>query len=188
MKDIILPNGIILKPIPIAPNDDYKAGSDGQIYSNFKYKGFGKKLYVDWYPLKSYPDNRGWYRHVTLSHENKRITKAVHRLVCMAFHGMPPSQSSEVRHLDGDNQNSKPDNLAWGTRAENWADRKAHGKSPEGDKNPNSKLTNFERSALRWAINKGLCSQHHAARIFGMSQTSMKAIAHSKIDWGYGYG
>jgi len=188
MNDMKLENGIILKPIPISPNNDYMAGSDGQIYSNFRYKGFGKKLYVDWYPLKSYPDKNGWYRHVTLSHENKRITKSVHRLVCMAFHGLPPNTSSQTRHLDGDNQNSKPDNLKWGTRSENYADRVAHGKGFEGEKSPNSKLTNFERSALRWAINKGLCSQRQASRLMGMSQASMKRIAHSNLDWGFGNG
>jgi len=188
MDDIKLADGVILKPIPIAPNNDYMAGSDGQIYSNFKYKGFGKKIYVDWYPLRSYPDKKGWYRHITLSHENVRITKSVHRLVCMAFHGMPPFPSAQVRHLDSNNQNSKPENLCWGTRAENWADRNTNKQRNEGEENSNSKLSDFERSALRWAINKGLCSQRQAARVMGMSQASMKRIAHSKIDWGFGNG
>ena len=34
---------LVLKPIPVSPNDDYMAGSDGQIYSRTKYKGFGRK-------------------------------------------------------------------------------------------------------------------------------------------------
>jgi len=42
---------VILRPIPISPNADYMAGSDGQIYSRTRYKGFGRKEYVDWYPL-----------------------------------------------------------------------------------------------------------------------------------------
>lgn len=188
MEDVILPNGVLLKQIPVAPNDDYMAGSDGHIYSRFHYKSKDSVLYKDWYPLKSWPDTHGWYRHVTISHNNIRITKSVHTLVCMAFHGMPPFPSAQVRHLDSDNQNSKPENLAWGTRAENWADRKTLKQRNSGECNSNSKLTNFERSALRWAINKGLCSQRQASRIFGMSQASMKRIAHSKIDWGFGNG
>jgi len=188
MKDIKLPSGVLLKQIPVAPNDDYMAGSDGQIYSRFRYKGQGKTLYRDWFPLKSWPDKNGWYRHVTISHNNIRITKSVHTLVCMAFHGMKPFLAAQVRHLNGDDQNSKPDNLAWGTRVENWADRRTNRQRNEGEQNSNSKLTDFERSALRWAINKGLCSQRQAARVTGMSQTSMKQIAHSKIDWGFGNG
>ena len=36
-----------LRPIPVSPNDDYMAGSDGQIYSRTKYAGFGRKERVD---------------------------------------------------------------------------------------------------------------------------------------------
>src|SRR3990167_10424319 len=179
MDGLTLPNGVLLKTIPIAPNDDYRAGSDGQIYSRFRYKGKGKTLYKEWYPLKSWPDKNGWYRHVTISHNNIKITKSVHTLICMAFHGLRPFPSAQVRHLDSDNQNPKPDNLAWGTRSENWADRKTLKQRNAGDYNSNSKLTNFERTALRWAIKKGLCSQHQASRIMGISQHSVARIAHS---------
>ncbi len=184
MNDIILPNGVLLKQIPVAPNDDYMAGSDGNVYSRFRYKGHGKILYQDWYPLKGWPDKNGWYRHVTISHNNIRITKSVHTLVCIAFHGVRPFPSAQVRHLNGDNQDARPENLAWGTRIENWSDRKAGRQRNEGEANSNSKLSNFERSALRWAINKGLCSQRQAGRILGIAQTTVGDIAHSKIEWG----
>ena len=177
MEDIKLTNGVLLKPIPISPNEDYMAGSDGQIYSRTKYKGFGRKEYVDWYPLKGHLTGGG-YMGITMSHENKKITKNVHRLICMAFHGMPPSQSSQTRHLDGNGQNNLPSNLAWGTQEENWMDRKAHGNGNEGDKHPMAKLTNFQMEALKWAIEIGLVSQRRAARILGMSQAGIYAVAH----------
>ncbi len=45
----------------------------------------------------------------------------VHRLVALTFHGpCPPWQ--EVRHLDGNPQNNRADNLAYGTRTENILD------------------------------------------------------------------
>ena len=51
---------------------------------------------------------------------------AVHRLVALAFHGEPePGQL--VRHLDGDQTNNVPSNLAWGTMAENQLDSVRHG-------------------------------------------------------------
>ncbi len=186
MNDITLATGVLLKEIPIAPAEFYRAGSDGQIYSRFRYKGHGKILYRDWHPLKAWPDAKGWYRHVSISYDGKKITRSVHTLICMAFHGIKPFPSAEVRHIDGDNQNSKPDNLAWGTRYENWADRKTQRQRNEGESNSNSKLNNFERSAVRWAIRMGLCSQHHAAKMLHLSQHSIGQIARSSIDWGFG--
>lgn len=168
-----------LRPIPCSPNDDYMAGSDGRIYSRTRYKGFGRKEYVDWYPLAGHRTKKG-YLSVTLSHENRRVTKTVHRLVCMAFHGEPASPSLQVRHLDGDPSNNAPENLRWGTQAENWQDRKAHGNGNEGEKHHSAKLTNEERAHLRWAVERGLCSQRHAARVLGMSQSSVSAVVRSR--------
>lgn len=169
-------NGMTLKPIPVSPNDDYMAGSDGQIYSRTRYKGFGKKEYVDWYPLAGHRTKKG-YVSVSLCHENKKVTKSVHRLVCMAFHGMPPNPADQVRHLDGNHANNQPDNLAWGTQEENWQDRRAHGRVAFGEDHHSARLTNAEREHLRWAISSGLCSQRHAAKILGMSQSAISQIA-----------
>jgi hypothetical protein len=179
MSDIQLQNGVTLKTIPSSPNEDYRAGSDGRIYSRTRYAGFGRKEYVDWYALSGHLTKKG-YRSVSMCHENKKVTKNVHRLVCMAFHGLPTSNSLQVRHLDGNPENNLPENLAWGTQAENWQDRKAHGRGCEGEKHHAAKLTDTEREHLRWAISKGLCSQRQAARALGMSQGSISSIVLSK--------
>jgi hypothetical protein len=34
-------------------------------------------------------------------------------LVCSAFHGAPPTPASTVTHLNGVNDDDRPDNLAW---------------------------------------------------------------------------
>ncbi|KKL13421.1 hypothetical protein LCGC14_2525920 [marine sediment metagenome] len=153
------------------------AGSDGQVYSRTKYKGFGRKEYVDWYPLKGHATGKG-YMGITMSHENNRVSKTVHRLICMAFHRVPPFPSSQTRHLDGNGQNNLPSNLQWGTQEENWMDRKAHGRGIEGEKHPMAKLTDFQMKALKWAIETKLVSQHRAARILGMSQAGISAVVH----------
>lgn len=176
-------NTVTLKPIPVSPNDDYMAGSDGQIYSQTKYAGFGRKERVDWYPLAGHVTQKG-YLSVSLCHENKKITKSVHRLVCMAFHGMPPKSSTQVRHLDGNPANNRPENLAWGTQYENWQDRKAHGRGCEGEKHHAAKMTDAEREHLRWAIRVGLCSQKHAARVLGMSPSSIQGIVAAETSSG----
>jgi len=177
MEIIVLSTGVELRSIPVSPNSDYMAGSDGEVYSRTRYKGFGRKEYVNWYPLKGHKDRgKGGYRSISLCHNNKKITRSIHRLICMAFHGMPPLKNSQTRHLDGNPDNNRPENLAWGTQAENWLDRTAHGKGTRGEKHPMAKLTDEEAKHLKWAIQKGLCSQHHAARMLGISQAGVSHI------------
>lgn len=43
----------------------------------------------------------------------------VHKLVCAAFHGPPPAPGMDTMHADDNPQNNRPENLSWGTRAEN---------------------------------------------------------------------
>lgn len=56
----------------------------------------------------------------------------VHQVVLLAYRGERPSPSHVGRHLDGDVMNNHPDNLAWGTQAENIADCIAHGRHVSG--------------------------------------------------------
>jgi hypothetical protein len=179
MNDIILINGITLKEIPESPNEDYMAGSDGQVYSRTKYKGFGRKEYTDWYPLQGHITKKS-YQSITMCHNNIKVTKNVHRLICSAFHGKPQKSSLQVRHLNGDPSNNKPDNLAWGTQEENWQDRRIHSTASIGEKHWNSKLTDIEREHIRWALQYKLCSQHQIARVLGISQSAINHIVHSE--------
>lgn len=173
MSSLLLPE---LMPIPVSPNDDYRAGSDGKIYSRTRYAGFGRKVFVDWYPLKGHKGKKNGYLHISLCHQNKKVTKNVHKLICLAFHGFPSSPSMQVRHLDGDPTNNIPSNLEWGTQIQNWQDRESHGRGIKGENHPQSKLLNAEREHIRWAVSKGLCSQRQAARALGMSPASISAI------------
>jgi hypothetical protein len=43
----------------------------------------------------------------------------VHQAVCEAFHGPKPFPSAVVIHKDEDAHNNRPENLKWGTQAEN---------------------------------------------------------------------
>ena len=78
--------------------------------------------------LKGYATPAG-YRAVGLYAEEggKPQSRLVHRLVCHAFHGPPPSdQHTDVRHLNGDKADNRAENLAWGTRSENMQDVLRH--------------------------------------------------------------
>lgn len=46
-------------------------------------------------------------------------TVRVHQAVCEAFHGPKPFEAAVVMHLDEDNGNNRPGNLAWGTQQQN---------------------------------------------------------------------
>lgn len=52
--------------------------------------------------------------------ELKRIFAA--RLVCLAFHGLPPEDKENVLHYDDVHTNNVPENLRWGSLKENAAD------------------------------------------------------------------
>ncbi len=64
-------------------------------------------------------DDKDGYPTVMI--RGRRVRVAV--VVQLAFAGPP-----EVRHLDSDRSNSRPGNLAWGSRVENEQDKRGAGK------------------------------------------------------------
>lgn len=72
------------------------------------------------------------YAQVTLYREKKPSLVLVHRLVCHAFHGAPPSPKHHAAHNDGVRTNNHAGNLRWATARENEADKIAHGTSLAG--------------------------------------------------------
>jgi hypothetical protein len=173
---------LVAKKIPNSPNDNYCAGSDGKIYSRTKQIRATNNNNGEWFPLT--PSNNGnGYKIITLcGGKRKKVTKAVHTLVCSAFNGKKTSLAYRVRHLDGNKINNIPSNLCWGTQEEDWVDRKVHGTGMEGEKHFASKLSDKEREHLKWAIEKGLVSQGVAAKILGMTQAGISYITRKKIE------
>lgn len=76
--------------------------------------------------IKASVSNSG-YMQLHLGKKNQRRGHFLHRLVCRAFHGEPPTDKHWVAHNDGDRLNNCAENLRWATPAENQADKKAHG-------------------------------------------------------------
>lgn len=73
-------------------------------------------------PLRKWASKQG-YQYVTMGDARR----AVHHLVLEAFVGDRPSPRAETRHLDGNPRHNWPGNLAWGSRADNAADKRSHG-------------------------------------------------------------
>ena len=57
----------------------------------------------------------------------ERIYVKAHRLVALAFIGPAPFPKAMVRHLNGDNQDNRVANLAWGSMSDNAKDAVRHG-------------------------------------------------------------
>jgi hypothetical protein len=115
-----------LKPI-IGYEENYLIDEDGSI---FPIKT-GKKMN----PFI----NKHGYLAIGLSKNGKQKRPRVHILVMAAFVG-PIPKGLETRHLDGDKTNPKLSNLIYGTRQENWEDRRRLGelKSPWWSRKPRS--------------------------------------------------
>lgn len=57
----------------------------------------------------------------------------VHLLILQTFSGPRPSTSHEARHLNGIRTDNHKDNLCWGTKKENAADKDRHGTTIRGE-------------------------------------------------------
>lgn len=89
--------------------------------------------------LKQRTDSHG-YLCVTVRTDKGQRRQSVHRLVALAYHGVP-GDALECRHLDGNKANCSQANLAWGTRRENVHDAKRHGTLGHGMLAHRRKLT-----------------------------------------------
>jgi hypothetical protein len=110
----------------------------------------------------------------------KRKRYLVNRLVCMAFHGLPPAGKNEAMHLDNDAQNNTPENLAWGSHTENMKMDRGNNHSHAGAANKNSKLTEEIVKEIRDAYDNrltGSWGRRALAEKFGISEAHCGRIA-----------
>lgn len=82
---------------------------------------------------------------------------AVHRLMCEAVNGPPPSQSHDAAHSCGNGHLGcvNPLHLIWKTRSENFADKVIHNTDNRGEKQWAHKLTRDDVISIRKRVSKG---------------------------------
>lgn len=159
-----------LKQIPNIPIV-YAAGSDGKIYSYSNARTNAKKKKP--FPLAQVKNGNQYYL-VTICLGMKKRSYCAHTLICSAFHGAKPFKAACVRHLDGNRLNNKPENLQWGTYAQNEADKRRHGRTACGEKQGCAKLTEEAVRMLRIAIPRGLWNYVDAAKVFGVEPSTIR--------------
>ena len=149
--------------------DGYKACSDGFIYSTHNWRGAPIRK------MKGIESEHGYLRVTLKTSKNNNRRLPVHVLICSSFHGIKPSENHEVRHLDGDRKNNKPENLAWGTKSENAIDRSSHGLK-FGRHGNNQKLTESDVIKIRESKKTNV----ELSKIYGVSDVSISNIKKRK--------
>lgn len=104
----------------------YYADDSGHIVSTVPWRGSDLRWLAE-------HEHKGYACVRVVTESGRRERRMVHQVVCHAFHGPRPTPAHEVRHIDGDASNNRPENLCWGTRKQNAADREAHGRTSRGD-------------------------------------------------------
>ena len=148
----------------------YQASTYGRIRSVDRYvEGHSK----NGKPFKRFHKGRvlspapthGGYLGVNLGH---RPHYTVHSLVALAFHGSRP-KGADVRHLNGDQKDNRPTNLAYGTHAEN-----------EADKGRKTRLTDEQVKEIRYKA-ETLCRSNEAiGREYGITGSYVNMIKKRK--------
>lgn len=156
---------VIFKLIPGSEN--YYAGSDGNIYSNF-----GKKFKV----LRKSIQKTGKYYHVSVVINGIRKSQRVHRLVCSSFHDLPENDKMTASHLNGDWRDNRPENLKWETMSENHAKKKEHGTDDIGIKNSRSLIKLSQLTQIRKLLEAGNLTHKEIGEKFGVSRLFITKI------------
>lgn len=153
----------------------YFAGEDGKIYCNLpmgKQSGIGNTRM-----LAGAIQSSGKYFYVSIKSDNgKRTTKRVHRLVCLAFWGIPNDEKDTVSHLDGNWRNNKPHNLRWESLSDNHNRKKEHGTDDIGVKNSRSSIGLGTLRKIRKLLSLGILTQKEIGAKFGLSRLFITKI------------
>lgn len=123
-------------------------------------------------PLRPYL--RSGYPCVALKVRGKRTLKAIHTIVLSTFVG-PPGAGMQGAHLDGVKTNCALGNLAWVTKRENEAHKRAHGTAITGERSHFAKLSDAQALAVRDAAAAGI-TQAKLAILTGVSEDAISHV------------
>lgn len=154
-------------PVPMFPH--YVATLDGEVVS----------LHRRLPNVMRRRPHRNGYNIITLfSPSGERMQTTLHRVVAMAFHENPHGLPC-VRHLDGNKSNCRPENLAWGSYADNEADKIAIGRRRYGT--AKMKLRRDDRDKAKLLFDAGV-SRKELAAMFCVNRSTISRLI-SGVTW-----
>lgn len=127
---------------PVPGHSGYEVSSHGRVRSYRNRQGHP----VAEPRLMSPGRRQDGYRVIKLGRHHQT---GVHILVLTSFVGPRPAPDMECRHLDGNRANNHLGNLRWGTRSENYDDRRGHGTTNDGERHGNARLSNAQVKEIR---------------------------------------
>lgn len=120
-----------VKVVPSYPV--YAASACGQVFRIRTQKRMAERVLLQ----HGYPSV-----YIRVCMNNKAQNKKIHRLICEAWHGLPPSPlHTDVNHKDGNSLNNHKDNLEWATKSQNQRHAVNTGLKGKGDELYNAQLT-----------------------------------------------
>lgn len=125
--------------------------------------------------------NADGYAQVGLSVRGQYKTCQIHRLIAAAWHG---SSELQIRHLDGDKLNNRPENLKHGTAQENAADRQKHGRTARGESNGRACLSAAQVMEIRQIHAAGGRSLRSISMDYGVTHRTVSRLIRG-ITWSH---
>lgn len=162
----------VWKAIPVATR--YEASSLGRV-----------RRVSDGYILKPKTSNAGYLVTGVIDNEGVRKHSMVHRLVAMAFHGMP-AESMQCCHNDGVRTNNKASNLRWDTIEKNHADKNEHGTALVGEKHPGAVLTDEKVKRIAELFRLGMSAKEISQKLH-ISYTTIGRVTRGE-SWAWASG
>ena len=109
--------------------------------------------------------------------------RLVHRMVCIAVHGEPPTPKHEAAHSCGRGHDAcvNSDHLRWATPAENIQDQILHGTRHRGDRTGTSRLSADDVRAIRAAER---VTYAELGRRYGVSEATVRDAV-SRRTWAW---
>ncbi len=117
--------------------------------------------------------NRQGYWFIMAWVKGRAKTLQIHRALLLAYVG-PCLDKCEARHLNDISDDNRLCNLAWGTRADNMADKIRNGRVACGERNGSAKLTASQVKTIRQLITSR--SARSLGRQFGVSHSTILKI------------
>ena len=103
----------------------------------------------------------------------------VHRLVCIAVHGNPPTETHLALHRCNTPRCINPEHLYWGTKKDNAADAIRDGVFPRGERHGLAKL---DADRVRF-IRRDPRPSHQLAKTLGVAASTIRGIRNGSGNW-----